>query len=106
MNDFLVRCLSLKPFDESADLHAKQSANKPSLLLVIVTVLSASTALITAGLLLCGQHRTASLFFGVSIALTAFASGLQWHTGIKATGLNQLFQMVLATAIYCAFLLL
>ncbi len=85
--------LQLKPFDDTADSRAAGPIYASSPLLAAGIVISASLGILSLGLLLFG-HESAITVLGLSIATSAVTSGLEWHAGLKARALNQIFVTV------------
>lgn len=90
--------LRLKPFDESADgvRHREQYARSP---LLAIGVIGAFAFAIAGLFLAIAAHSQAMNAVLLAIALSSLTAGLEWHAGMRARALNQLFAMVLCASL-------
>jgi hypothetical protein len=90
--------LRLKPFDESADglRHGERYSRAP---LLAAGVIAAFVFAIAGLILAMAGHSQAMNVLLLAIALSAITSGIEWHAGMCARALNQLFAMVLCAGV-------
>lgn len=90
MNTRLRDCLRFKPFDETSDgLVAGGVYARSSILTVAVF---AGACLGVASLVLAlTANPVAPRVLAAALGVSAITAGLEWHAGLKARSLNQLF---------------
>lgn len=87
----------LKPFDDGPEDERAPESYRSS---VLMTVLSGASSLTAIGAVLgAATGLSAALeLLGVALGLSAITAGLEWHAGLRARALNQLFVIVLVVA--------
>lgn len=84
--------LRLKPFDESADglCHEKEYRRSP--LMAAGIVIGAALAVLSLILVIVGSEWGLKVLL-LAVAVSAVTAGFEWHAGMKARALNQLFMV-------------
>lgn len=93
--------LKLKPFDESEDVRRASDIYAGSIFFTVSIVVSSVLAL--AALVFSVTDATNALvLLGIAVGISAVAAGLEWHAGLKARAMNQLFAVVLVCCLFGA----
>lgn len=90
----LAGFLKFKPFDEASDGVDYEERYANSRALSIGIVLSFSVAFVGLLLAIIG-HEAAIDTVLIAVGISAVVSGMEWHSGLRARALNQLFVTVL-----------
>lgn len=91
----LIGALRLKPFDEHVDARCAGALYARSRILTAFVLGTALSALLALGMVLA-SHPNSFLAIGVSVSMSAITAGMEWHAGLHARALNQLFATVIA----------
>jgi len=91
----LIGALRLKPFDEHVDARCAGALYARSRILTALVLATALSALVALGMVFVG-HPSSLLAIGVSVSISAITAGMEWHAGLHARALNQLFATVIA----------
>ena len=89
-------CLRLKPFDETSDARVAGGVYAGSSILTGAVVVGAILS-IASLVFVIASHPAASRILDAAIGVSAFTAGLEWHAGLKARSLNQLYAAVVVT---------
>jgi hypothetical protein len=88
----------LKPFDEKQDHSIAGSVYAGSVILKVGVI--SSVFLAAAALLAAVQGSVhASNIVALAVAVSALTAGMEWHAGLRARALNQLFVTVLCACV-------
>lgn len=99
MKYWLTRLVRLKPFDESAETPRAGTIYANSVFFTIAIGASAFLAVTAFALALAGAKHAQEVLAG-AVGLSAVTAGVEWHAGLKARALNQLFTVVLAAFLF------
>lgn len=88
--------LRLKPFDESEDGPNAGAVYAGSVFFSAVIVANGILSLSALALAIAGSNRALEVLT-IAVGISAVTAGFEWHVGLKAKSLNQLFSVVLAT---------
>lgn len=89
----------LKPFDESEETPRAGSIYAGSAFFTVAIVASGFLALTALALAVTGSEHALEVLAG-AVGISAVTAGLEWHAGLKAKALNQLFTVVLAAILF------
>lgn len=85
----------LKPFDETAD-NQRAGAIYADSVLFSMAIVAAAFLVLTALVMLIAGFKNSREVFVLAMAIYAVMAGFEWHAGLKAKALNNLFMVVLS----------
>lgn len=89
----------LKPFDESEEKPKAGTIYADSVFFGVAIVAGGFLALTALALAFAGSKHALEVLAG-AVGLSAVTAGFEWHAGLKAKALNQLFAVVLAALLF------
>lgn len=93
--------MRLKPFDESGE-KARAGAIYAESVFFTIAILASGGLAITSLTLVIANSEYALEVLASAVGMSAVTAGLEWHVGLKAKALNQLFSAVLASLLFGA----
>ena len=94
--------MRLKPFDESAERQAALKADTSMPFLGVGVVAGACLSLASFVLVLLDKQYALDVL-ALALSVSAVTAGLEWHAGLKANALNQIFSVVLVLLVFGLF---
>jgi hypothetical protein len=91
--------MRLKPFDESEDGPKAGAVYADSVFFTAVILANGILSLSALALAIMGSNRALEVL-AIAVGISAITAGFEWHVGLKAKSLNQLFSVVLATLVF------
>ena len=91
--------MRLKPLDESEEKPRAGTIYADSVFFTVAIVVSSVLSLTALALAIAGAKHALPVLAG-AVGISAVTAGFEWHAGLKAKALNQLFAVVLAAILF------
>ncbi|MBN9424734.1 MAG: hypothetical protein BGO63_10470 [Candidatus Accumulibacter sp. 66-26] len=95
----LLGLMKLKPFDETDEKPKAGSIYANSVWFSAVIMAGGFLALAALALGVAGSEYAFNIL-AIAMCISAVTAGMEWHAGLKAIALNQLFTAVLAALLF------
>lgn len=97
----LIGLVRLKPFDETEETPRAGTIYAGSVFFTVAILAGGFLALTALALAVVGSKHALEAFAS-AVGISAVTAGFEWHAGLKAKALNQLFAVVLAAILFGA----